>query len=31
MIMAETESRGRLFQYVGYEKGPVLMRRKFDG
>jgi hypothetical protein len=31
MIMAETESRGRLFQYFGYEKGPVLMRRKFDG
>lgn len=31
MIMAETESRGRLFGYFGYEKGPVLMRRKFDG
>jgi len=31
MIMAETMSRGRLFKRFGYEPGPVLMRRKFDG
>jgi hypothetical protein len=31
MIMAETMSRGRLFRQFGYEMGPVLMRRKFDG
>ena len=31
MIMAETESRARLFKYFGYQPGPVLMRRKFDG
>jgi hypothetical protein len=31
MIMAETVSRGRLFKRFGYEPGPVLMRRKFDG
>ena len=29
MAMAETESRGRLFSLFGYEKGPVLMRRRF--
>lgn len=31
MIMAETESRARLFKFFGYKPGPVLMRRKFDG
>jgi hypothetical protein len=29
MAMAESESRGRLFRLFGYEKGPVLMRRRF--
>lgn len=31
MIMAETESRARLFKFFGYKPGPVLMRRKFNG
>jgi len=29
MALAETESRGRLFELFGYVKGPVMMRRKF--
>lgn len=31
MAMAESDSRARLFGYFGYERGPVLLRRKFDG
>ncbi|MCK5481314.1 MAG: hypothetical protein KAJ06_09210 [Gammaproteobacteria bacterium] len=31
MIMAESDSRAKLFNYYGYERGPVLMRRKFNG
>jgi len=31
MAMVETESRTKLFSYFGYTRGPVLMRRKFDG
>jgi len=31
MAMAETNSRAKLFSQFGYAKGPVLLRRKFDG
>jgi hypothetical protein len=31
MAMAETDSRARLFHMFGYQRGPVLLRRKFNG
>lgn len=31
MAMAETDSRAKLFGYFGYVRGPVLLRRKFNG
>lgn len=29
LAMAQSDSRARLFGYYGYERGPVLVRRKF--
>lgn len=31
MAMAETDSRAKLFAQFGYVRGPVLLRRKFNG
>jgi hypothetical protein len=31
LAMAETDSRAKLFAQFGYVRGPVLLRRKFNG